>query len=226
MTINVFILVFYDAYNESHCRYDLKVECGIASNRHKSRTPDACLFFSDNLVVIDHHYGDVYILSIVDGNKNDTSWLDDIEQKLLDFKTYPTMKSISEASRVSTDVSFRPGFSTEKSREQYIEDIGKCQKFIKDGESYELCLTTQMRREVGDIDFLGLHLSLREKNPAPYAAWLNFSGENLCICSSSPERFLKLDRNGILEAKPIKGTIARGSTPEEDELLKLQLQYR
>lgn len=215
---------FYGGYI-GYIGYDLKVECGVASNRHKSRTPDACLFFSDNLVVIDHHYGDVYILSIVDGNKNDTPWLDGIEQKLLDLKTYPNKKSISQGYRVSTDASFRPGFSTEKSREQYIKDIGKCQKFIKDGESYELCLTTQMRRKVGNIDFLGLYLSLREKNPAPYAAWLNFAGENLCICSSSPERFLKLDRNGILEAKPIKGTIARGSTPEEDELLKLQLQY-
>ncbi|KAL2526434.1 Aminodeoxychorismate synthase [Abeliophyllum distichum] len=223
--ISLSVLVFYNANNESHCRYDLKVECGVASNRHKSRTPDACLFFSDNLVVIDHHYGDVYILSILDENKNDTPWLDDIEQKLLNLKTCIAKKSISEASCVSTNTSFIPGFSTEKSREQYIKDIGKCQKFIEDGESYELCLTTQMRRKVREIDFLGLYLSLREKNPAPYAAWLNFSGENLCICSSSPERFLKLDRNGILEAKPIKGTVARGSTPEEDELLKLQLQY-
>ncbi|KAL2549504.1 Aminodeoxychorismate synthase [Forsythia ovata] len=215
---------FYGGYI-GYIGYDLKVECGIASNRHKSRTPDACLFFSDNLVVIDHHYGDIYILSILDENKNDTPWLDDIEQKLLNLKTCVAKKSISEASCVSANASFIPGFSTEKSREQYIKDIGKCQKFIEDGESYELCLTTQMRRKVREIDFLGLYLSLREKNPAPYAAWLNFSGENLCICSSSPERFLKLDRNGILEAKPIKGTIARGSTPEEDELLKLQLQY-
>lgn len=107
-----------------------------------------------------------------------------------------------------------------------MEDVEKCQKFIKDGESYELCLTTQMRKKVGDIDPLGLYLNLRNKNPAPYAAWLNFLKENLTICCSSPERFLCLDRDGILEAKPIKGTIARGSTPEEDEMLRLQLQHR
>lgn len=33
--------------------------------------------------------------------------------------------------------------------------------------------------------------------------------ENVTICCSSPERFLKLDRQGVLEAKPIKGTAAR-----------------
>ena len=118
------------------------------------------------------------------------------------------------------------GLVTKKSREQYMKDVEKSLKLIKDGESYELCLTTQMRKKIGQIDYMGLYLKLREKNPAPYAAWLNFSKENLCICCSSPERFLRLDGNGILEAKPIKGTIARGLTKEEDELLKFQLQYR
>ena len=106
-----------------------------------------------------------------------------------------------------------------------MKDVEKCLKLIKDGESYELCLTTQMRKKIGQIDYLGLYLKLREKIPAPYAAWLNFSREKLCIYCSSPERFLQLDGNGILEAKPIKGTIARGLTKEEDELLKFQLQY-
>ncbi|ONK69521.1 uncharacterized protein A4U43_C05F23850 [Asparagus officinalis] len=35
--------------------------------------------------------------------------------------------------------------------------------------------------------------------------------------------FLRLDGNGKLEAKPIKGTVARGRTLEEDEHLRLQL---
>jgi para-aminobenzoate synthetase len=29
------------------------------------------------------------------------------------------------------------------------------------------------------------------------------------VCSSSPERFLRLDRHGSLEARPIKGTASR-----------------
>ncbi|KAG0482101.1 hypothetical protein HPP92_010185 [Vanilla planifolia] len=82
-----------------------------------------------------------------------------------------------------------------------------------------------MRKRIDKINALNLYLDLREVNPAPYAAWLNFSRESLCICCSSPERFLRLDRHGILEAKPIKGTIARGRTPEEDDCLRLQLQF-
>ncbi|KAI3470453.1 hypothetical protein Pfo_027116 [Paulownia fortunei] len=215
---------FYGGYI-GYIGYDLKVECGAYANSHKSRAPDACLFFADNLLVIDHHFDDIYVMSILDESTSTTLWLDDVEQKLLNMKPRPLRKSVSPASRVSVKNSPGEEFEAEKSREQYITDIEKCQEFIKNGESYELCLTTQMTRRVGEIHSLGLYLNLREKNPAPYAAWLNFPKQNLCICCSSPERFLRLDRNGILEAKPIKGTIARGASPEEDELHKRQLQY-
>nr|XP_027086941.1 aminodeoxychorismate synthase, chloroplastic isoform X2 [Coffea arabica] len=215
---------FYGGY-VGYIGYDLKVECGMALNRHKSRAPDACFFFSDNFVVIDHHKDDIYILSIHEQGTSASTWLDDAEQKLLSIENSTTKSLMFQVSQGSIDDPLKLGFSAGKSREQYMKDINNCQKFIKDGESYELCLTTQLKKKIGEMDPLGLYLNLREKNPAPYAAWLNFSKQNLCICSSSPERFLRLDRHGILEAKPIKGTIARGSTKQEDELLKLQLQY-
>lgn len=177
-------------------------------------------------MAVDHHMGDVYVLSILDENTSAAPWLDDVERKLLNMKLDPLKKSSSPAPRVPSKNTPGEGFAAEKSKEQYIRDIEKCQKFIKNGESYELCLTTQMKTRVEDIDPLGLYLNLRERNPAPYAAWLSFPKQDLCICCSSPERFLRLDKNGILEAKPIKGTIARGISPEEDELHKQQLQYR
>ncbi|GMN51099.1 hypothetical protein TIFTF001_020251 [Ficus carica] len=215
---------FYGGYI-GYIGYNLKVECGMVSNRHKSTTPDACFFFADNLIAIDHCNGDVYAMSLHEGSTT-PSWLEEMEQKLLDLEA-SVKRGIEEqtlqALRSSTS---EVCFVCDKSREDYVKDIEKCLDYIKDGESYELCLTTQLRKRIGDIDSLGLYLHLREKNPAPYAAWLNFSRENLSICCSSPERFLRLDRNGVLEAKPIKGTMARGTTQEEDEQRKRQLQYR
>nr|XP_043615300.1 aminodeoxychorismate synthase, chloroplastic [Erigeron canadensis] len=214
---------FYGGYI-GYLGYGLKVECGVTHNRHKAGSPDACFFFADNLLVVDHSNDDIYILSVHDQTTKPTTWLDDVEQTLITLKAAAFKSSSSQTFVQAKTISVKSGFLSDKTREQYVEDVEKCQKFIKDGESYELCLTTQMRKKIGDIDHLGLYLHLRDKNPAPYAAWLNFSKENLTICCSSPERFLRLDRNGILEAKPIKGTVARGLTPEEDEMLRSQLQ--
>ncbi|KAK4783770.1 hypothetical protein SAY86_018138 [Trapa natans] len=205
--------------------YSLKLECGAASNNHNSKAPDACFFFVDNILVIDHLNEDVYLLSLHDQDTEETSWLDETEQKLLNLKVHPLLERKTLTKKPALRTTPGVGLHADKSRDQYKKDVEKCLKYIKDGESYELCLTTQLRKDVGKMDSLGLYLHLRENNPAPYAAWFNFSSENLCICCTSPERFLQLDRNGILEAKPIKGTIARGATKEADQQLKLQLQY-
>lgn len=215
--------------------YDLKIECGASSNRFKSSAPDACFFFADNIVAVDHSNGDVYILQIHDKFRSsakfapqsfkENSWLCETEKKLLSLKTMAARELKMQKTRARLSTQRRRTFAIDKSKHQYIKDVEKCLGFIRDGNSYELCLTTLMRMGVGNINALSIYLDLREANPAPYAAWLNFSREKLCICCSSPERFLRLDESGILEAKPIKGTIARGSTTEEDECLRLQLQY-
>ncbi|KAF0918828.1 hypothetical protein E2562_026201 [Oryza meyeriana var. granulata] len=216
--------------------YGLKVECDASSNNAKSSTPDACFFFADNLVVIDHNNGDVYILSLRDEysssngdgdcqNSIHGSWLANTEKKLLRMDAMAPRLSINGNSFTRPSNVNKQRFVIEKSKDEYIRDVQSCLDYIRDGESYELCLTTQMKRRTEYMNALHLYLKLRKQNPAPYAAWLNFSSENLSICCSSPERFLRLDQNAILEAKPIKGTIARGRTQEEDECLRLQLKY-
>ncbi|GAB2297499.1 nucleolar protein [Dionaea muscipula] len=42
---------------------------------------------------------------------------------------------------------FKAGFASQKSRDEYLEDVEKCLTNIKDGQSYELCLTTQLRKK-------------------------------------------------------------------------------
>jgi para-aminobenzoate synthetase len=101
-----------------------------------------------------------------------------------------------------------------------MENVETCLERLLDGESYEICLTNQLQVEL-EVDPLDLYLRLRQVNPAPFASYLRFG--DLAILSSSPERFLRVSREGEAEARPIKGTSRRGETPSEDARLAAAL---
>jgi len=111
-------------------------------------------------------------------------------------------------------------FECGRGREQYLADIGRSQAELAAGESYEVCLTDQISTDAEPAPF-DLYRNLRRANPAPFAAYLKL-GE-VAVVSSSPERFLSVDRERRVEARPIKGTTRRSADPAEDAALKAEL---
>ena len=125
-------------------------------------------------------------------------------------------RSPSARGRADSHVSFRCG----RGREQYLADIDRSQAELAAGESYEVCLTDQISTDASPDPF-DLYRLLRRRNPAPFAAYLKL-GE-MAVVSSSPERFLSVDRERRVEARPIKGTTSRSADPERDEALRAEL---
>jgi para-aminobenzoate synthetase len=108
-----------------------------------------------------------------------------------------------------------PPFTPISSGSEYKRQIQICREAIRQGESYELTLTTKFTsKPPPSTDPLSLYLRLRSINPAYYSTYLSFpslrtgKGEGLAVISSSPERFLKIEK-GVVEMMPIKGTRAR-----------------
>ena len=101
--------------------------------------------------------------------------------------------------------------------EAYMDSVRASQHEIYEGNSYEVCLTAQTVARIQNPSpelFFELYRRQRAHNAAPYAAYLRCG--DFSVLSSSPERFLSVDTHRNAQTKPIKGTIARGATPEED----------
>lgn len=65
-----------------------------------------------------------------------------------------------------------------------------------------------------------IYRALQQINPSPFASyWRSPWGD---VVSCSPERLVKL-QNGIAETRPIAGTRARGTTPEQDRQLAQEM---
>ncbi len=97
-------------------------------------------------------------------------------------------------------------------REQYVAAVQDVRARIAEGEIYQMNLAQRFSCAIAEPP-AQLYRRLRELNPAPMGAYLQ-AGE-WAVLSSSPERFIEVDR-GRIRTFPIKGTRPRGRTPQED----------
>jgi len=101
----------------------------------------------------------------------------------------------------------------------YTQGVGRIREFIARGDIYQANLTHRFEMETPHSP-RGVYERLRAMGAAPRGALLEW--DDFSLVSNSPETFLTL-RGDVLESKPIKGTIARGRSVEEDAERKVQL---
>ena len=161
------------------------------------------------MIAFDHRERRIHLLALTDadGCEDADAWLAATEQRLRALAGEPPPLPPAPAAPGSLR------FALRDSPEAYLENIAACRREILEGESYEICLTTELRSE-GTLDPVSAYRALRARNPAPFAALLRL-GE-LSVLSSSPERFLRVDRERTVESRPMKGTAARVAEPFAD----------
>lgn len=190
--------------------YELKAECG-SPNVHRSDMPDALLMLANRVVAVDHLRRRTYVCAV--GREDDAeadAWVETAaELAAAAIADPPPPAAPPEPQDPPEHVVFRSG----RGRERYLADIAASQAELAAGESYEVCLTDQFSTDACPDPF-ALYRHLRRSNPAPFAAFLKFGDR--AIVSSSPERFLSVDRDRRVEARPIKGTISRHDDPVVD----------
>jgi para-aminobenzoate synthetase len=199
--------------------YELKADCG-ASNAHTAATPDAMWMFADRLVAVDHETRLCYVLAVHNGDSEVRAaaqgWVDRTARRLERLR--PPGGQAGEPGDPAAAAPPAGQFSRDE--DGYQSDIEECQRQLAQGESYEICLTTKLRLPFHD-DVAAFYSRLRRANPAPYAALLRTA--DFTVFGSSPERFLRIERNGRVETKPIKGTAPRDADPDRDAQLAREL---
>jgi para-aminobenzoate synthetase len=221
--------------------YECKGDCG-SPVVHRSDVPDATLMLANRVVAVDHGARRTELLALRredDESEDAERWLGEAEAIVRDVLAAPPEKpagavvgsagpagptgragqavsvgseTVAGSGAPTAAVTFRCG----RGREQYLADIARCQAALAAGESYEVCLTDQISTSASPDPF-ELYRVLRHVNPAPFAAYLKLG--DLAVLSSSPERFLSVDRDRRVQARPIKGTTQRS----EDRLLDAEL---
>lgn len=102
----------------------------------------------------------------------------------------------------------------------YRKAVRRAIELIRAGDIYQVNLSQRFEAPA-PADPAALYRRLRRASPAPYGAY--FRASECVVLSSSPERFLRVTRDGTVETRPIKGTRPRHEDPTHDARLAAEL---
>ncbi|WMX15687.1 anthranilate synthase component I family protein [Aureispira sp. CCB-E] len=186
-----------------HLSYDLKndVEALTSQNKDVLEFPEL-YFFVPSYLFLFNQDGTLEILSKQESPKK-------IWKAIKDFSS---TDDNAENSMISIQQMF--------SKDAYMDTIHQIRQHIIDGDTYEMNFCQEFFAENVSINPVRLFDTMNQIAKAPFATYYQIKDQHL-LCGS-PERFL-CKRGNQLISQPIKGTIKRGQSQEEDEVLKHQL---
>lgn len=105
------------------------------------------------------------------------------------------------------------------SRASYEASVRATLEQIHAGAFYQANITRKFFGNfMGAPDSFAIFEALTTASPAPYSAYIRHEGS--AILSASPECFLRIEANGTITTRPIKGSAKRGATAEEDKTIR------
>jgi len=107
----------------------------------------------------------------------------------------------------------------EESKKEYIQKVEALKKHIIAGDIIQAVPSRRVQIEC-KASALAVYGKLRKVNPSPYLFYIDFG--DFQLTGSSPESLVRV-RNGKASIHPIAGTIHRGKSEAEDEVLKKEL---
>lgn len=185
------------------------------SPRRAPGAADLVLLFVDRLLALDHRSGALLALGVGLGRDRAEA------EARADAAAAALEASLAAAplSRAGGPAAVRKT-APDVTPSGYAARVLAVKERIEAGDVYQACLTHRLQRATS-ADPWWIYHELRRRSPAPFAAYLELPG--LCVVSSSPERFLRVEASGRVETRPMKGTRPRGENPAADAKLRTEL---
>lgn len=196
--------------------------------------PELAMLVATDLAVLDHADGSVLLIANAinhDGTDDrvDQAWADAVAR--LDAMTadlampvQPSATMLPDPAEVVIHAESNVG------REAYLAGVEAAKEQIRAGEAFQIVLSQRFSVPC-DASALDVYRVLRGANPSPYMYLFRFAGPDgttghgsgaFDVVGSSPEALVKVD-GGRAMLHPIAGSRPRGSTPEEDTALGIEL---
>lgn len=106
-------------------------------------------------------------------------------------------------------------------KQDYLERVSAVKNHILRGDIYEANFCQEFYCTDVNIQPISIFQELSKLSPTPFSGY--FKRKQHYILSATPERFLRKQGNQLI-SQPIKGTAKRGTSKEEDLVLKINLQ--
>lgn len=183
-----------------------------APKKRPFQVPNILFGFYDSFFVVDHQKNTTSLISLnlTPKSKKKSELLKDLVLGSSLISTPSHQKHHKKKASPTSNIT----------QKQYGHMIKKAKQYIEEGEIYQVNLSQCLQATLPQKPY-AIYETLRNLNPSPFSAYLNF--DSFQILSSSPERFISVNKEGWIQTEPIKGTIRRGETPQEDNDLKQRL---
>lgn len=171
--------------------------------------PDMAVGIYDWAIVTDHERRQTRLLGADRDPRTRERWAE-LHARLAELPAAAAREPLVVAGRAQANLD----------AESYRARLQRILAYLRAGDCYQVNFAQRFTVPASG-DAWPAYRRMRSVNPAPFGAWLGHP--DVQVLSASPERFLRVDAEGRVETRPIKGTRPRAHDPVRDRELADEL---
>ena len=186
--------------------------------------PDCLFMIAETILIFDHvnHQIKVVANAHIDGDV-DAAYTDAVDRIEEIVEKLTTVTNIALNGRIDQNNDDPPEPIPDPhsnfTKSTYEDAVMRAKEYITAGDIIQVVPSQRFSRPVS-VDSFDIYRALRVVNPSPYMYYLKCNAFE--IVGASPEMMVRVE-DGIVQTRPIAGTLPRGKTDAEDRELEQKL---